>query len=613
MKQTDPICRITFPLNMLCKTLVLLAVFGSTCMTSFAQTIFYNNGAQVFVSSGAIVQVNGGFQNEGATALFENNGTMTIANSSTTGSVYLTNGSSLQGNGNYFIEQNWTNDASFLAGNSTVTLNGDLQEFITSTNGTVTTFNNLILTGTGIGNDRKKTLQTVNTNIGTSGSLSINDRELETLSNTLFVLNPSSTSVTNISTLGNEGFVSSDINGRFSRVTNSTSSYIYATGSSIGITRYRPLLIKPSTSGSNQYAARLGNNNASADGFNTSILDVNVCAVNPLFYHQIDRTSGTANATIDLFYDQAADGSWDGIAQWNTPTAALWNSIGTVTATIGSPLNDILKINWTDFSNSPYILAHIKPAVPVLNCASVCNNSTGNTFTASGSGATYTWTSPAGTNISSGQGTNSVNIDWGTTSGSVTVSTTSIPGCTSAPASCLVSPQAPPVADFDTTSSVFTYNFTDLTVGGATSWTWNFGDGSSSGSQNPSHTYSDNGIQNVCLTAAINGCADTACKLIDINVIDILNIPNVFTPDGDGENDLFFINNNGMREFQLDIYNRWGTKVFSSSDAAVKWDGRSSTGAELSDGTYFFILKAVSITRKDNSTTGFVSLFRNRK
>jgi gliding motility-associated-like protein len=176
----------------------------------------------------------------------------------------------------------------------------------------------------------------------------------------------------------------------------------------------------------------------------------------------------------------------------------------------------------------------------------------------------------------------------------------------------LVSPQAPPVADFDTTSSIFTFNFTDLTVG-ATSWTWNFGDGSSSVSQNPSHTYSENGVQNVCLTAAINGCAGTACKLIDINVIDLLNIPNVFTPDGDGENDFFFINNNGMKEFQIDIFNRWGTKVFSSSDAAVKWDGRSSKGSELSDGTYFFILKAVSINKKDVSTTGFVSLFRNRK
>jgi gliding motility-associated-like protein len=612
MKQTDPMCRIPFSLNMFCKTIVLLAAFGSGHLAASAQTIFYNNGAQVIVSSGAIIQVNGGFQNDGVSAVFENNGTITVANSSTTGSVYLTNGSSLQGNGNYFIEQNWTNDAAFLAGNSTVTFNGNLHEFITSTNGTVTTFNNLILTGTGIGSDRKKTLQAVNANIGTSGTLSINDRELETLSNTLFVLNPSSTCVTNTSTIGNKGFVSSDINGRFSRVTNSTSSYIYPTGSSVGITRYRPLMVTPSTTLSNQYAARIGNNNAGTDGFNTSALDANTCSVNPLFYHQIDRTSGTANASIDIFYDQTTDGSWDGIAQWNTPTAASWNNTGIVTATSGSPLSDILKINWADFSNSPFILAQVKPAMPILNCASVCNNSTGNTFTASGSGTIYTWSSPAGTNISSGQGTNSVNIDWGTTSGTVTVSTTTIPGCTSLPATCLVTPQAPPVADFDTTSSIFTFNFTDLTVG-ATSWTWNFGDGTLSALQNPSHTYSENGVQSVCLTAAINSCADTTCKLININVTDLLNIPNVFTPDGDGENDFFFINNNGMKEFQIDIFNRWGTKVFSSSDAAVKWDGRSAKGSELSDGTYFFILKAVSINKKDVSTTGFVSLFRNRK
>src|SRR4051812_47180139 len=103
------------------------------------------------------------------------------------------------------------------------------------------------------------------------------------------------------------------------------------------------------------------------------------------------------------------------------------------------------------------------------------------------------------------------------------------------------------------------------------------GDGSSSTAQNPSHNYSGNGIQNVCLTASnSDGCSATACEDIIIDANEYLNIPNVFTPDGDNTNDLFYINSSGLTDFNLDIFNRWGTKVFTSNDPGIKWDGRSS-------------------------------------
>lgn len=595
--------------------LLVAAILGSLVNESFAQTILFNNGAQVYTGPTSIVKVNGGFQNDGAAGVFENNGTMTISNSISPGSVFLTNGSTLQGNGTYLVEQDWTNDATFTAGASTVNFTGNLQEYITSTNATVTTFNNLILSGTGAGADRKKTLQLVNANISASGTLTINDRELETLTNTIFVLNPSTACVTNSTTVGSEGFVSSSVGGSLSRATNTTSVYLYPTGSSVVTTRYRPAQLTPASLAANTYTARLGNNDATVDGFNTSALDTTMCTVNPLFYHQITRSAGTDNATIDVFYDQAADGGWDGLAQWNTPTAALWNSMGTVTATSAIPFNDVLKVNWTDFSNSPYILSRKKPAMPVLACAPVCQNSTGNTFSATGTGATYTWTSPAGTSITSGQGTNSVTIDWGSGSGPVSVTTSSALGCASNPSSCTVTVSTPPVAAFDTTStSGFAYNFTDQSTGGATDWLWDFGDGSTSNLQNPTYTFSGNGSENVCLyTQNTNGCADTICKTYDISLIEYVTIPNVFTPDGDGINDYFFISNSGLKEYKLEIFNRWGVKVFEAESANVEWDGRSTAGIELSDGTYYFILKAVSQTTKDYSTNGFIQLLKNKK
>jgi gliding motility-associated-like protein len=605
------------PKNNLHTRICSLILAGLMVTPAIAQNILFNNGALVYTASAAIVQVNGGFQNDGAagtTPVFENNGTMTIANSGTPGSVLLTNGSTLQGNGTLLVEQDWTNDATFVAGTSTVILNGDLQQFVTSTTGTITTFNNLTLTGTGTGTDRKKTLQLVDANIGPNGILDITDRELETQTNTMFVLNPAVASVTGVSTFGAEGFVSSDFGGSLSRVTNSTSIYKFPTGSSNGIPRFRAVELTPASSAANTFTVRLGNNDATTDGFNVLQLDSTMCKVTKQFYHQINRTAGADNADIDVFYDQAADGPWDGLAQFNTPIAGLWNNMGTITATTSATYNDNKKAGWSDFSNDPYILSRAKLSDPVFACNDVCANSSGNVFTASGApaGTTYVWSTPSGTTITSGTGTNTISVDWGITSGPVTVMDTNSLGCFSDPVFCTVNVSFPPVADFDTTSNGFTYNFTDISSGGATSWAWDFGDGGSSSLQNPSHLYTGNGSQTVCLTASNStGCADTTCRAINVDALEFINIPNVFTPDGDNINDVFYINSSGMKEFQLDIYNRWGTKVFSSNDAGIKWDGRSSAGLELSDGTYYFILKAVSISSKDNSTTGFVTLLRN--
>ncbi len=586
--------------------LMLIAIGFSTK----AQTIFFNNGATVFAATGAVVQVNGGFQNDGATASLTNDGTITVANSGTPGTVFLTNGSTMQGNGQYFVEQDWSNSATFTAGTSTVTLNGNLQQNITTTNATVTTFNNLVLTGTGVAANKKKTLQGVNANIGASGILTINDRELETLTNTMFVLNPSTAAITNSTTVGSEGYVSSSVGGRLSRVTNTASAYLYPTGSSVVTTRYRPVVITPASTAANTYTARLGNNDATTDGFNTAALDTTMCTVNNLFYHEINRAAGTDNANIDIFYNQTADGGWDGMAQWNTPTATLWNNMGTVTATAGVPLNDVLKVNWADFTNSPYALARIKPNTPTFACNDVCANSTGVIYTATGSSGTYTWTVPGGSTITSGQGTSSINVDFGSISGPITVSAASALGCASNLASCSVTVNSVPTAAFDTASTGFTMNFTDLSTAPVNSWLWDFGDGGTSTSQNPSHTFGSNGPQNVCLTASNNGCSDQICYTVFIDGNDFIYIPNVFTPDGDNINDLFFITSGGLKEYKLEIYDRWGLKVFSSENAGEKWDGRTTAGVICTDGTYYFILKAISVTTKDYSTTGYIQLIR---
>lgn len=105
---------------------------------------------------------------------------------------------------------------------------------------------------------------------------------------------------------------------------------------------------------------------------------------------------------------------------------------------------------------------------------------------------------------------------------------------------------------------------------------------------------------------------DPVCLKTTVDSSEFINIPNVFTPDGDGINDYFTIANSGLKEYKIEIYDRWGIKVFESESALFDWDGRSTSGVAMSEGTYYYILKAISLNSIDYSTAGFLSLFRGK-
>jgi gliding motility-associated-like protein len=89
-------------------------------------------------------------------------------------------------------------------------------------------------------------------------------------------------------------------------------------------------------------------------------------------------------------------------------------------------------------------------------------------------------------------------------------------------------------------------------------------------------------------------------------------IPNVFSPNGDGYNDIFLPENIDLASFKMDIYSRWGTKVFSAK-GAIGWNGKlDNNGEEVPDGTYFVILTYDPYCRNDGTVThsGHVTLLR---
>ena len=160
--------------------------------------------------------------------------------------------------------------------------------------------------------------------------------------------------------------------------------------------------------------------------------------------------------------------------------------------------------------------------------------------------------------------------------------------------------------DYNPTTAVYAgdeITFTDKSTG-ATGWYWNFADNGESGIKNPTHTYTAEGTYKVMLTV-INGagCEDTISKFIKVE--DKVLMPNVFTPDGDGVNDVLQLKAGGMKEYSLVIFNRFGNEVFNSTDPTQGWDGGKSPS-----GTYYYILTAISNSDKDFSNKGWITLIR---
>ena len=146
---------------------------------------------------------------------------------------------------------------------------------------------------------------------------------------------------------------------------------------------------------------------------------------------------------------------------------------------------------------------------------------------------------------------------------------------------------------------------------------WNFGDnGSSSTSSifNPTHSYSDSGTYKVTLVAmASNGCKDTVSDFVHIipKCDWPKTIPNVFSPNGDRNNDYFIIAGEAFNTLKCTIYNRWGTEVFQYNAKNESWDGHTFSSGPAPEGTYFYLFEGTClIGNKQSTKQGFITIVR---
>jgi len=104
------------------------------------------------------------------------------------------------------------------------------------------------------------------------------------------------------------------------------------------------------------------------------------------------------------------------------------------------------------------------------------------------------------------------------------------------------------------------------------------------------------------------------CAMLFVNTMDCDNafIPNVFTPNGDGSNDYFTIRLNKIQCFHMDIYNRWGVKLFETESVEPGWNGTiQNDGSPAPEGTYYYLVDFCRFNGTKGSLKGFLTLIRD--
>ncbi|MEL7020814.1 MAG: PKD domain-containing protein [Bacteroidota bacterium] len=133
--------------------------------------------------------------------------------------------------------------------------------------------------------------------------------------------------------------------------------------------------------------------------------------------------------------------------------------------------------------------------------------------------------------------------------------------------------------------------FTDQSIDAA-SWNWTFDESGRSTRQQAVYTFPDTGRFDIRLVVGHkSGCKDSMTQSLDIVPRTTYWLPNAFTPDHDGLNDLFVGKGSfdGMRFFSMHIFNRYGEAIFSTFDPLHAWDGRNqNTGKMVTSGTYIY-------------------------
>ena len=318
----------------------------------------------------------------------------------------------------------------------------------------------------------------------------------------------------------------------------------------------------------------------------------------------------SASAAVSVCYgDSTQLNALGGVSYVWIPSTGLSND--TISNPMASPSGTttyvVIGTDIMGCSNTDSVVVTINQLiVPDLSDTIICIGDALQLTVNGPTGATYTW-SPS-TDLSDTTIYNPITTTQVTITYFVLVQDTN--GCLDS-TSILITAESKPEADFSFVISPscdgILADFTNLSIG-ATTYLWNYGDGNQSTEINPSHLFSYNSSATVLLTSYSLGlCSDTATKPITTgNFEDYFNVipPTILTPNGDGLNDLFKMDLPfGIGSCaSIMVFNRWGMKVFDSNGQNSGWDGRTTAGIKVPEGTYFYIIDINGITKKGSLT-----------
>jgi len=156
--------------------------------------------------------------------------------------------------------------------------------------------------------------------------------------------------------------------------------------------------------------------------------------------------------------------------------------------------------------------------------------------------------------------------------------------------------------------------FVDLSIGNQsiTNWNWDFQDGFTSTQQNPTHIFADTGYYAVQLSVQNNfGCKDTTVQRVQILPTYTFFIPNTFTPNRDLINPIFAPKGAGIKEFYMEIFNRWGQLIYKTNSLTTGWDGTDmNSNQQVQVGVYVYKIFVLDLKNQEYSYIGNVNLLR---
>jgi gliding motility-associated-like protein len=228
-------------------------------------------------------------------------------------------------------------------------------------------------------------------------------------------------------------------------------------------------------------------------------------------------------------------------------------------------------------------------------------------------GESATITAPAGFTDYLWSDGNTTNTTTATASGIYSVTVTDANGCTASDA-LVATVFATPVIDLPTDTTVYENNpviLKPIITNGATPATYLWqpdADLSCSNCANPVANPADTITYTLAYTSA-NNCTSNAQITINVLKGALIYMPNVFSPNNDGNNDILFPLGVGVKSIKWKVFNRWGELIFTSEDINIGWDG-TFRGALQPPGVYVYTMQVTFLNKTAKNYKGGITLIR---